>query len=205
LRCAGGKVRIPKGQMMSILRTERLELRPFRGSDAADLARLLADRAIAEMTLRIPHPYTLADAESWIASQPDKFASGKSVVFASTLRDSGALIGAFGLDVDRAHDRAELGYWIGRPYWNNGYGTEAAREVVRYGFEVLGLNRIFAGYFTRNVASGRIQERIGFRREGVQAQHIKKWDRYEDVVMKGILRGDFLEGRGGVTPHPAGT
>jgi RimJ/RimL family protein N-acetyltransferase len=112
------------------------------------------------------------------------------------------LIGAVGLELDRGNDRAELGYWIGKPYWNKGYGTEAAREVVRYGFEVLGLNRIFAGYFARNPASGRIQEKIGFRHEGVQAQHIKKWDRFEDVVMMGMLRRDFLEGRGGVNPNP---
>jgi len=187
------------------IHTERLHLRPFQESDTAEVARLVGDRAIAEMTLRIPHPYTLADAESWIASQPDNFAGGKSMNFAATLRESGTLIGAFGLELDRDNDRAELGYWIGRPYWNNGYGTEAAREVVRYGFEELGLNRIFAGYFARNAASGRIQEKIGFRHEGVQSQHVRKWDRYEDVVMMGMLRRDFLEGRGGVNPNAAAT
>jgi [ribosomal protein S5]-alanine N-acetyltransferase len=82
------------------------------------------------------------------------------VVFAITLAEDG-LIGAIGLMIQAAFARAEMGYWMGVPYWSNGYTTEAAAEVARYGFEELGLNRIHACYVTHNPASGRVMQKLG--------------------------------------------
>ncbi len=117
------------------LRTERLILRPFEPADAPAVQRLAGDARIADTTLSIPHPYLDGMAEQWIGTHQERFDKGELVNFAITLRDSGELIGAIGLEVRRSQNRAELGYWIGVPFWNRGYCTEAARAVLAHGFD----------------------------------------------------------------------
>jgi ribosomal-protein-alanine N-acetyltransferase len=171
--------------------SDRLVLRPFAMTDAPDVQRLAGDRAVASTTLNIPHPYEDGAAEAWIASHQEGFDSGKQVTIAITLRD-GTLIGAIGLHVNQEHRRAELGYWIGKPYWGNGYCTEAAEAVLRYGFETLGLNRIHARHLARNPASGRVMQKIGMRHEGYLRQHAKKWGVFEDVELYAILKNEYV-------------
>ena len=72
-----------------------------------------------------------------------------------------------------------------------GYATEATQAVIRYGFEVLGLQRIFAGHFTRNPVSGRVMQKAGMTYEGCFRKHHKKWDVFEDLAYYGIIRGDY--------------
>ena len=141
-----------------IIRTERLLLRPFSMGDAPAVQTLAGDREVASTTLNIPHPYEDGTAEEWIGTHQGTFERGESVVFAIVLRSDDSLVGAIGLEVRRRHARAELGYWIGKPYWNNGYCTEAAQAVVRHGFEDLGLARVFARHMSRNPASGRVMQ-----------------------------------------------
>ena len=106
-------------------------------------------------------------------------------------RKSGALVGAIGLDIRRAHDSAELGYWVGAEFWNRGYCTEAALAILDYGFERLQLNRVHAAHLERNPASGRVLLKLGMQREGELRQHLKKLERYEDLVLYGILREEW--------------
>jgi RimJ/RimL family protein N-acetyltransferase len=167
-------------------------MRPFEPSDAADVQRLAGDRAIADTTLSIPHPYEDGMAEQWISSQQMLLHVGELANFAVTLRSTAELIGAIGLVINRRFDRAELGYWIGCPYWNRGYCTEAGHAVLQYGFSKLGLNRIHSSHFRRNPASGRVMEKLGMMREGLRRQHVKKWDTYEDIVEYGLVRQDWL-------------
>ena len=84
-----------------------------------------------------------------------------------------------------------MGYWIGLPYWNNGYCTEAARAVVDFAFTDLGLHRIFAHHLVRNPASGRVMQKIGMRFEGIHRDAIKKWDKYEDIAAYAILADEW--------------
>jgi [ribosomal protein S5]-alanine N-acetyltransferase len=84
-----------------------------------------------------------------------------------------------------------LGYWIGKDFWNKGYGTEAACAVLKYGFKVMGLHRIHAHHFGSNPASGKIMQKLGMTYEGTKRQHIKKWDKFEDAVVYGILKNEF--------------
>ncbi len=177
------------------LRTERLALRPFEIADAEEVQRWAGDRDIAAMTLTIPHPYEEGMAEEWIATHQERFERGELVNFAMTLRDEGPVIGAVGLSIAGQHERAELGYWIGKPWWGQGYCTEAARTVVRYGFEQLGLNRIQASHFEQNPASGRVLQKIGMAHEGRSRQHVKKWDRFEDLVRYAVLRSEWEQQR----------
>lgn len=171
--------------------TERLLLRPFAPDDAADVQRLAGEHAIADTTLNVPHPYEDGMAEEWIATHDDGFAAGKQLVFATTQRDDGALVGAISLILEPRFESGELGYWVGRPFWNRGYCTEAAIAVLDFGFTTLGLNRIAAKFLARNPASGRVMEKAGMVREGLARQAAKKWDRYEDLVLYGALRDEW--------------
>jgi len=89
------------------------------------------------------------------------------------------------------HQHSELGYWLGVPFWRQGYATEAAREVIRYGFEDLRLRRIFASQFQHNPASGNILKKLGMRYEGCQREHLHKWDQFVNSELYGILRGEW--------------
>lgn len=172
------------------LSTERLILRPFTLADAPDVLRLAGDRDIASTTLNIPHPYEPGMAETWIATHSEAFDRGETVTFALVRRVDHTFIGAMGLRLEPEHHRAELGYWIGKPYWNQGLASEAARAVVRYGFEALGVNRIYASHLTRNPASGRVMQKVGMAYEGRLRQHILKWGVFEDLELYAILRND---------------
>lgn len=172
------------------LETQRLRLRPFGAADAAEVRRLAGNREIARFTLTIPHPYPEGAAEAWIASHPVAWAEGRAMSCAIERRSDQALIGAIGLTIDRESDRAELGYWIGPEYNNNGYATEAAAELVRFGFDTLRLNRVVARHFGSNPASGRVMQKIGMINEGTLRQHLRKWGELEDIVWYGILASD---------------
>jgi len=143
------------------LYTARLRLRPFSLDDAPIVQVLAGHPDVARTTLAIPHPYPDGAAEAWIASHAAQFEQGTAVHFAIERSSDGAVIGAIGLGLEREHARAELGYWVGKPYWGQGYCTEAAQAVVHYGFVSLDLNRIYAHHFTTNPASGRVLQKIG--------------------------------------------
>jgi [ribosomal protein S5]-alanine N-acetyltransferase len=170
-----------------VLHTTRLILRPYQLSDAPQVQRLAGVREVADTTLNLPHPYEDGMAEAWIGTHQDLYARGELAAFAITLRD-GSLIGAIGLRLEPAHRRGELGYWIGMPFWNRGYATEAGLEIVRYGFSDLGLNRIQATHMTRNPASGRVMQKLGMTYEGCSRQYFLKAGRLEDVERYAILR-----------------
>jgi RimJ/RimL family protein N-acetyltransferase len=140
-------------------------------------------------------------AEAWIATHQEHFEHGQSLTFAIVLRADQALMGAIGLQIHQQHGRAELGYWIGRPYWNHGYCTEAARAVVQYGFDGLGLQRIHASFMTRNPASGRVMQKIGMTAEGRLRQHVQKWGSFEDIAVYGILRREVSAAGPGSVPY----
>jgi [ribosomal protein S5]-alanine N-acetyltransferase len=170
------------------LETARLNLRLYSDADLAELVPLIGAREVAATTLRIPHPYSMKDAEAFLAMMAE---NPNRMWLAITLRSDGRQIGGIGLTVDTQHQHAELGYWLGVPYWKQGYATEAAREIVRYGFENLHLHRIFASHFSHNPASGRILKKLGMRHEGCQREHLRKWDRFIDSELYGILRRDW--------------
>lgn len=171
------------------LRSDRLVLRPFLLSDAATVQRLAGERAVADTTLTIPHPYADGLAETWIASHEGAWTRHEMATLAITEADAG-LVGAISLRIELTHRRAELGYWIGTPYWGLGYATEAARAMVTFGFGKLSLQRIFAQHFTRNPASGRVMTKIGMRLEGTLRQHFFRWNTPEDVALWGMLRSE---------------
>ncbi|HEX9985868.1 MAG TPA: GNAT family N-acetyltransferase [Thermoanaerobaculia bacterium] len=175
------------------LRTTRLTLRPFEQDDAPAVTRLAGDREIALNTATIPHPYPEGEAERWISRHQEGFDAGSEVTFAVFYGDE--LVGAVGLAINRDDDNAEIGYWIGVPYWGRGYASEASEAVLHYGFEELALNKIYARFFTRNPASGRVMQKLGMELEGRFRRHHKKWGEYLDTEQYGLLREEWMRRR----------
>jgi ribosomal-protein-alanine N-acetyltransferase len=172
---------------MTILKTKRLILRRLTEADIPELVPLIGAREVAATTLRIPHPYEEKHAREFLAS----VAKENELRLAIMLQKDGKLCGGIGLHPEMEHNRAELGYWIGVPYWGNGYATEAARAVVRYGFEQLKMNRIFASHFKGNLASQNVLRKIGMKHEGCMRQHIFKWGKFIDSEIYSILRAEM--------------
>ncbi len=112
---------------------------------------------------------------------------------AITLAATGEHIGSIGLSgLAGPNKRASLGYLLGVEFWGKGYCTEAARAVMKFGFEQLGLNRISAEHFTRNPASGRVMQKLGMKHEGTLRQHVLRWDEFHDVEVYGILKSEWV-------------
>jgi RimJ/RimL family protein N-acetyltransferase len=178
-------------QQQPELKTERLRLRPLAIADAPDIRKLAGAQEIADTTLLIPHPYPDGAAEIFINGVARDWAEKKSAVFAITLAESGQLCGTIGLVLEPKHCRAEMGYWVGVPFWGKGICTEAARRLLAFGFGELNLNKIHAHHFTRNPASGRVLQKLGMKYEGQLRQHVLKTDHFEDLYSYGILRSEF--------------
>ena len=174
------------------LTTERLILRPYSMDDAKELQKLIGNRGISDTMHSVPHPYTVGMAEEWISKRQAMFDEGKSAQFLITDKPNGFLIGGIGLTTFKEDENAELGYWIGKPYWHKGYCSESALAVIKYGLEELALNRICARHMTRNPRSGKVMQKIGMKYEGHLRQAWKKWDKFEDVEMYAIIRSDFI-------------
>ncbi len=173
------------------LETERLRLRPFTLADAPAVQALAGAREVASTTLTIPHPYEDGMAEAWIETHAPRREAGELANFALVEKETEQLVGAMGLVIQAEHARAELGYWVGVPFWNRGYATEAARVVLRFGFEELGLNRIYAMHLVRNPASGRVMQKVGMQYEGRLRQHVQKWGTFEDLDVYGIVAEEW--------------
>jgi RimJ/RimL family protein N-acetyltransferase len=142
------------------LATARLVLRPSEAGDAARAFEIQSNPQVT-LTLRIPSfPPARADLDAWFAGHEREWREGSAYRFAMLL--DGAMVGMVDLN-EVAGGRAGLGYWLDQPYWGRGLTTEAAREVVRFGFETLGLREIFSGHFLDNPASGRVLLALGFR------------------------------------------
>ena len=169
------------------IKTERLLLRPFELSDAPKVREMAGEKAIADTTLNIPYPYEKGMAEEWISTHQPKFETGELANFAVVLKATHELVGAIGLTINKKFKRAELGYWIGRQYWNNGYCTEAGHAIIKYGFDNLDLHKIIATYLTRNPASGKVMEKLGMTKEGIFKEHVIKWEKFEDLISYGIF------------------
>lgn len=165
------------------LRTARLFLRPIEVRDAPIIARLAGDRRVADMTGRIPHPYSLVDALRWIDEVKDAWSTGEKATFVIERSSDHQIVGVISIS---GESHAEVGYWIGVPYWGKGYATEALREIVRHAFMAHGVEDIEAGHFPDNPASGRVMEKVGMLLRGVEPGALRRAGGSHDKVIYGI-------------------
>jgi len=176
---------------LSTLTTDRLTLDRFTDADVPRLVELCSDWKIAQTTLNIPHPYSQQHARDWLIYDAERVAAGLAYSYAIRLSDTRELIGNVRINPDERHQRAEIGYWVGVPYWGKGYCTEAGREVIRFGFEEVGLNAITCGYFVGNTASQRVMQKLGIPFEGVRRQHYYRHEKFIDLAVGTMLRSDW--------------
>ena len=149
------------------LETLRLHLRPFAATDRNPLVAQLTDPLVSKQLAFVPHPYDATHAEAWIKdcarNPPGRIVGCR---FAIERREDGAFIGGLGL---MPHERAfELGYWLDRRCWGQGFATEAVGAALEFGMVALGMQRIVAFVFMGNPASTRVLARLGFVYQGLE-------------------------------------
>lgn len=179
--------------MIPILKNEQILLRPFKQSDAHQVTEMASDYALYRTTLNLPHPYTFNDAVDWIQAHPAYVMEHGFYTWAIVRPSDDTLVGCFSLSQNLKHKTAEVGYWIGKAYWGNGYGTHATKIAMDYAFDFLKINKLIGRYFCVNPASGRIMEKCGMKFEGILKESIYKDDTYHDIGFYGLLRSEWLK------------
>jgi ribosomal-protein-alanine N-acetyltransferase len=164
-------------------------LRRFTMADAPRVQLLAGEREVAETTAVIPHPYPDGAAAAWIATHEVARATETEYSYAITLTDEGLLIGAIGLR-PWPGEHENLGYWVGRPYWNRGYATAAAQTVIVLAFEFLDLDELTASHLARNPASGRVMEKCGMRLLRTETRDHRGAP--QDFCIRGITRDAWV-------------
>ena len=171
------------------LETPRLVLRQFTQADAGSVQKLAGDPAVAATTATVPHPYLDGMAETWIATHSSLFSQQKSLVLALEKKSTQELVGCISLAI--SGNEAEMGYWVGQDYWNSGFCTEAAGALLKFAFESLNLQKIFAHYLARNPGSGRVMEKIGMTEVARFTTDVRGTGNFEEKVGYSILKKDF--------------
>ncbi len=146
--------------------TPRLILRAPTMTDMPAFVRLLGDYEVAKNLRAVPHPYNGTLFREFLVQSDQRRRDGTDYNFAVTRAMDGALIGLCAVERGAA-GTWEFGYWYGRPYWGQGYATEAAWPVLRFAFEDIGAERLAAGWFDDNPASGTVLYKLGFAVTGV--------------------------------------
>lgn len=158
-------------------------LRPFEPGDAESITPLLNDRDVwLNVSDRIPHPYLLEHAEAFIGAAVDK-----NPVENFAICVDGRAVGGIGIVPGKGISRvsAEIGYWLGKPYWRRGITAAAVKAITKYAVETFDLTRVFAIVFTHNSGSIRVLENAGYVREGLMKQ---------SAIKDGVVQDEYLYG-----------
>ena len=174
------------------LEAARLILRPLEQADAPFIQQEASAREIADTMISLPHPYPEGESERYLDEQETLSAQGRGITLAIVTKAGRTFVGLVEIrEIDREHSQAELSFWLAQRAWGHGYMSEAVQMVLRYAFRDLGLNRLYAYHMQRNPASGRVLQKNGFHQEGLLRERVRKWDRYEDVLLWAIVRSDW--------------
>jgi RimJ/RimL family protein N-acetyltransferase len=177
-------------EMDLFLETERLILRTPTPDDAESLQKAINHPEIAATTTNIPHPYSLDDARLWIEeSKPKDDSSFVNCII--LLKETNEVVGGIGFsNISRKHRRAEIGWWCAIDFWRKGISTEAARRLIRYGFEELEFEQIYASCMTHNPASASVMVKAGMSFLGTGREEIYKKGKPIDLDHYSILSGE---------------
>jgi RimJ/RimL family protein N-acetyltransferase len=174
---------------MSPITTERLKLRPLEPDDAQAIANLVGNWNVARWLSQVPFPYALADADAFIVHARTGAPADVGTVAAITRDDQ--LLGL--VSIEPRHRGMELGYWLGEPFWGNGYMSEAAAALVSAFFSLTRADQLQSGYFDGNHASARILTKLGFEACGQgQQMSIPNGRAMPDTAMR-LTRERFAE------------
>jgi RimJ/RimL family protein N-acetyltransferase len=178
------------GQVPKIIVDERIFLSAFRLGDEPALVELLNDKDIYDRTLRIPYPYTEASAGEWLETAARMTRELGQTTHWAIRDEHDRLMGGVGFSEFRPGQshRAEIGYWLGKPYWGRGIMTMVVRKACAYAFDQWGLAKIVAHVFAHNGASARVLEKCGFEQEGFLRKHHCKDGKHLGARLFGLLR-----------------
>lgn len=172
---------------MHIPATNQISLTEFRPSDKTTCIERIADRDIYNRTLRIPHPYTEAHFDQWLGIVAEATKQhGEPVHFA--IREGDSLIGSIGFDGLTKGHKAEIGYWLAKPWWGRGIMTAVVGKACEYALAEWKLVRITAHVFESNVASARVLVKNGFECEGLLRKHHLKDGKFLDSRLFALVR-----------------
>ena len=174
-----------------ILTSKRLTLSIPKPADIPAIVQYAGHEKVAATTQNMPHPYVEKDALFWINMAKEGLETQTHYIFGIRLKSTQELIGGIGVNINPAFDRGELGYWIGVPFWNKGYATEATGLVLQFGFEQLKLNKIFAVHLVGNGSSGKVMTKNGMIKEGELKEHYKKGNEYRSVLQYRLTKGEY--------------
>lgn len=169
----------------------RIFIRQLKKSDAPDVAQYANDTAIVKYTT-LPFPYNEENALEFIAHTHTKMRNKESFELGIELLDTKQIIGTIGLmKMDHTNKNAELGYWLGKPYWDQKLMKEAVQLMLTFGFDSLGLERIYARVMIPNTRSIKLLEKCGFVYEGTLRKANLVQEEWIDDVMYALLKQDF--------------
>jgi len=157
--------------MKNKFNTQRLSARAPVNGDAPRITELMQDKELPWMLARAPWPYTLTDAESWVEHAASVRTGGTEYPF-SLHHAAHGLIGSVGMS-HAQDDIWEIGYWIGKPYWGQGFVTEAARGLLEWAARTHGVTRFISGHIVDNAASGHVLLKLGFSVAGEHTMYVK--------------------------------
>ena len=176
------------------METARLRLRRLELRDAVAVQAYAGDWDVVRYLADVPYPYPAGFAERWIASTHGKIRSGTDFSFAIARKDVDDLIGTVQLKIDDRTDGGEVGYWLGRPFWGQGYATEAVNRMVVFAFNRVGLHRVWAAALLDNRASERVLEKVGLHNQGLGTYDFPARGGIKQVTIFALTREEAAEG-----------
>lgn len=183
----------PAGSPMAHLplETERLLLRAYTRDDAAEITRLLNNTEMARFLMVIPHPFVEFDARTLVKAAWRRLTGGRGFDLLITVKDGGNRpVGSVGVGLHDEGARGELGFWIGHDYWGRGYASEAARRMIEFATETLGVERLTGTVATDNDASLAVLAKLGFVETGRGQKHVPSTGEMREVVFFELRVGE---------------
>jgi RimJ/RimL family protein N-acetyltransferase len=180
---------------MVVIKGKRVNLVIPTKRDIEGIMKHINDPDIARWLDNLPHPYRRRHAEDYIKNYVRKgLRNDTDYNFVIFNKESSEIMGGMGIHhINRKHHNAEVGYWIGKKFWKQGYGTEALKLALNFAFGRLRLNKVYARVFSPNKASQALLKKAGFRQEGLFRKHSFKHGRFHDEVRFGLLREEYAE------------
>ena len=181
--------------LFPILKGENVKLRQLCRKDAKRITKLLTQEVSYCLKAIIPNPYKIEDALNFINKSHSNFKSKKGFIFGIDFRgatvelSSSPFVGIISIEnIDHINRNAEVGYWIGKEYWNRGIATESLALVIDYAFNILDLHKLYASVFVQNAASIHVLEKCNLRREGELHEQKYKHGKFRNILLYGMTK-----------------
>ena len=173
------------------LTTERFVLRKIRLSDVPALLKHVNNKSITDQIINFNYPYLEADAVARMHFVHEGFKNRERYVFLVAGKEDNALVGEIGIHLDMGNNRAEIGYWVAEPFWGKGIASEVTAAVLKFGFETLELNKIYATHYLDNPGSGKVLVNNGMILEAELKEHYRRGDGYGTVRQYRLTQEEY--------------